>query len=70
MLASLLQMEERKEAVLQTLAATLGDEALNAIDYRDKDWSKESYNGGCPGTVMRPRTILYYHHALRQQYGR
>lgn len=64
------QMTERREAVLETLVATLGKEALNVIDYVDKDWSREPYNGGCPVYVMRPRTLLYYHHALKQQFGR
>lgn len=63
-------MSERKEAVLQALAVTLGEEALNTIDYVDKDWSNESYNGGCPVSVMRPRGLVYYHHALKQQFGR
>lgn len=63
-------MEQRREAVLQSLAAAFGEEALDPIQYLDKDWSKEPYNGGCPVNVMRPRALLYFHHALKQQFGR
>ncbi|XP_039251044.2 putative flavin-containing monoamine oxidase A [Styela clava] len=63
-------MVERREAILQSLATMLGEECLDPIEYIDKDWAKESYNGGCPVGVMRPRGLMYFHHALRQPFGR
>lgn len=58
--------DERKHAVLevgfdgemgkpfcfQDLARFLGDEALNAVDYVDKDWRHEQYTGGCPASII------------------
>ena len=45
---------ERREAVLKDLARFLGPEALNYVDYVDKNWSEEPYNGGCPSACLPP----------------
>ncbi|KAE9547509.1 hypothetical protein FO519_009279 [Halicephalobus sp. NKZ332] len=42
----------RKEAILQDLARFFGDEALRPVDYIDKDWRQEIFNGGCPTGII------------------
>ena len=44
--------EARREAVLQDLSKFLGDEALEPLDYIDKDWRHEIFTGGCPASVV------------------
>uniref|UniRef100_A0A3B1JPZ4 Amine oxidase n=1 Tax=Astyanax mexicanus TaxID=7994 RepID=A0A3B1JPZ4_ASTMX len=64
------EMEERRDAVVSSLAKYLGPEATTYIHYQEKDWSKEEYNGGCPVNVMVPGVLTYYHPALRKPCGR
>nr|CAB3263380.1 probable flavin-containing monoamine oxidase A [Phallusia mammillata] len=62
---------ERQEAVVESLVSMLGQEASNQlVHYEDKDWGLEPYNGGCPVSVMQPGCLLYFHHALREPFGR
>jgi len=44
--------EARKEAILQDLSKFLGDEALEPLDFIDKDWRHEIFTGGCPTSVI------------------
>ncbi|XP_072515360.1 probable flavin-containing monoamine oxidase A [Salminus brasiliensis] len=64
------EMEERRDAVVASLAKYLGPEAASYIHYQEKDWSKEEYSGGCPVNVMVPGMLTYYHPALRKPCGR
>ncbi|XP_063600227.1 probable flavin-containing monoamine oxidase A isoform X2 [Penaeus indicus] len=41
-------IDERKAAVLQGLAATLGPDARHCVSYTEKIWAEEPYIGGCP----------------------
>lgn len=41
-------MDERKSAVLQGLADTLGPDARHCVSYTEKIWAEEPYIGGCP----------------------
>jgi len=45
--------EARKQAILKDLARFLGDEALNPIDYIEKDWGQEMFTGGCPTGILQ-----------------
>jgi monoamine oxidase len=45
-------MDERRVAVIEDLVRFLGEEARNYIDYIDKDWHQELFNGGCPGACV------------------
>lgn len=46
--------DERKAWVLQTLSKFFGSEVLSPLDYLEKDWNEEPYNGGCPVNVVTP----------------
>ena len=45
---------ERKRAVLTQLARWFGDRALDPIEYIEKDWSAETFSGGCPVANFPP----------------
>ncbi|XP_017563616.1 probable flavin-containing monoamine oxidase A [Pygocentrus nattereri] len=64
------EMEERRDAVVASLAKYLGPEAASYVHYGEKDWSKEEYSGGCPVNVMVPGMLTYYHPGLRKPCGR
>uniref|UniRef100_A0A672I101 Amine oxidase n=1 Tax=Salarias fasciatus TaxID=181472 RepID=A0A672I101_SALFA len=68
--ASLWASKERRSAVLSSLVKYLGPEAASFIHYEEKDWAKETYNGGCPVNVMAPGLLTYYHPSLRMPCGR
>uniref|UniRef100_T1IXY1 Amine oxidase n=1 Tax=Strigamia maritima TaxID=126957 RepID=T1IXY1_STRMM len=61
---------ERKAAVLQCLAIFFGNDALEPIDYAEKVWSEEPYNGGCPVNVMVPGVMKYVPKDFRKPYGK
>ncbi|XP_068191564.1 probable flavin-containing monoamine oxidase A [Antennarius striatus] len=61
---------ERRKAVISSLSRFLGPEAESFIQYKEKDWAKEEYNGGCPVNVMAPGLLTYYHPSLRKPVGR
>eukprot|EP00049_Salpingoeca_infusionum_P008515 m.141209 g.141209 ORF g.141209 m.141209 type:complete len:88 (+) comp14035_c0_seq27:1846-2109(+) len=50
---------ERKEAVLANLVLLFGEAARTPLDYVEKDWAQEKYNGGCPVVVPRPGRYLH-----------
>lgn len=55
------QYEERKCAVIQSLSDHFScTELLTPVEYREKDWSKETYNGGCPVDIVTPGAMKYY----------
>jgi len=62
-------MEERKGAVLQSLAKFFGPEALDPIGYGDNDWMIEPYTHGYVGH-MPPGTMTRFGRALREPCGR
>ncbi|MBN3317432.1 AOFA oxidase, partial [Atractosteus spatula] len=64
------ELEDRRDAVIQTLTKFLGPEASNYIHYAEKDWAKEQYSGGCPVNIMVPGMITYFHPSLRRPCGR
>jgi len=44
-------------------------ELKHPIDYREKDWAKEKYNGGCPTDVVNTGVMKYYNE-LKAPLGR
>ncbi len=52
--------EERKSAVVKDLARFLGDQVFAFIDYEDKSWHTEPYNGGCPVTCLPAGNMEYF----------
>jgi len=62
--------EERRKAVLESFAAYFGDEARNARDYVERDWSGELWSRGCYTAVAPPGVLLDYGEHLRRPVGR
>jgi monoamine oxidase len=60
----------RRDAVLESFARWFGPEALEPIDYIEKDWSREPFTGGCPIAVPPPGMWHIHGHALRKPVGR
>jgi monoamine oxidase len=40
--------ETRRKEIIKAFARYFGPEAENYIEYHEKNWNKEPYNGGCP----------------------
>lgn len=62
--------EMRKLAILRALAQCFGDEALQPLEYVEKIWSSEPYNGGCPVNVASPGVMVYMSEHFRTPVGR
>jgi monoamine oxidase len=60
----------RKQACIDELAATLGEEARTDADYFDMDWLAEPWTRGCPTGSMPPGVMSRYGHQLRPALGR
>ncbi|XP_063961702.1 probable flavin-containing monoamine oxidase A [Lytechinus pictus] len=52
--------QDRRSAILKHLERFLGSEALTPIDFREKHWADEPYNGGCPVNVMMTGAAEYW----------
>ncbi|XP_035694429.1 probable flavin-containing monoamine oxidase A [Branchiostoma floridae] len=63
-------IEQRKAAVLKKFAECFGEEAYDPLDFAEKDWGTEPYNGGCPISIMGPGVITNFIPALRRPCGR
>ncbi|CAH3171923.1 unnamed protein product [Porites evermanni] len=62
--------EIKREDILKSLKTYFGPEAEHPLDFRLKDWSKESWNGGCPVSVMVPGALTNYGDCLREPFLR
>jgi len=62
--------EIKKEAILKSLKSYFGPEAEHPLDFCVKDWSKETWNGGCPVDVMVPGAVINYGDCLREPFLR
>ncbi|XP_072168208.1 probable flavin-containing monoamine oxidase A [Diadema setosum] len=54
------ESDVRKAAILNHVAEFFGPEAQTPIDYVEKDWAREPYNGGCPVSYMLPGAMAYW----------
>lgn len=64
----LFKIEDRRRAVLHSLANFFGPEALSPLDYFEKNWNEEPYNGGCPVSVGTPGMMTHLGSALRKPF--
>ena len=64
------QKEDRKNAVLHSLSEFFGPEARDCIEYVEKDWHEEPYNGGCPVSVGTPGIMEFIGSALQDPFQR
>jgi monoamine oxidase len=60
----------RKQAYVDSLAATLGEEARGDSDYFDMDWTAEPYTLGCPTGSMAPGVMSRFGAQIRPAIGR
>ena len=48
----------------------MGPGVHNFVDFRQRDWSKEPYNGGCFLKSLMPDTTKYFNNVLREPVDR
>jgi monoamine oxidase len=65
-----LSFDERRRAILQALARAFGPQALEPVDYLEKDWSADEWTRGCPTGFMPPGVLTTFGPALREPVGR
>jgi monoamine oxidase len=61
---------ERRQVVIDKLAAYFGDEAKRPIAYAEMDWTEERWSGGGPVALFPPGTLSVHGPALRAPVGR
>ena len=61
---------ERRAAVLGEFATFWGDEARQATDYFETDWTGATWSRGCPVAIYAPGTMLSYGEQIRTPVGR
>jgi monoamine oxidase len=62
--------DERRRAVLASIADYFGPAAHDAVDYVELDWSEEPWTRGCYGAHCPPGVWTQYGRALRAPIGR
>ncbi|KAL8619203.1 hypothetical protein ACOMHN_049985 [Nucella lapillus] len=60
----------RQAAILDLLEPIVGHGVRNFVDFRQRDWSKEPYNGGCFLKSLMPGTTKYFSGTLRESENR
>lgn len=67
--AARLTPKERRDAVLDDLAAYFGPRARNPVHYIEQDWATETYSLGCYGAFATPSTLTRFGPELRRPTG-
>jgi monoamine oxidase len=62
--------EERRGAVLASLARAFGPEAADPVEIHEHDWSEEEWTGGCPVAIVPRGAMIACGPALRAPAGR
>jgi monoamine oxidase len=62
--------DERRRAVLASLAGYFGRRAGKPVDFVEQDWSAEEFTRGCYGAHMAPGVMTQFAPALREPVGR
>jgi monoamine oxidase len=65
-----LSVAERRTAVLGEFARFWGDEAKNAEDYFETDWTGATWSRGCPVALYGPGAMVAYGAEVRRPVGR
>lgn len=68
--SSLLQPSRRQLAILDLLEDVVGSGVRNYVDFSQRDWSREPYNGGCFLKSLMPGTTKYFNNVLREPVDR
>jgi monoamine oxidase len=61
---------ERRQAVLDALAARLGRRALTPVDFVETSWIDEQWTRGCSFAHLQPGLLTRYGHLIREPFGR
>lgn len=64
-----LDLQQRRNQVLDDLIGYFGPRAGKPIDYIERDWAQEEYSRGCYGAFATPGTLTRFGPALRQPVG-
>lgn len=67
--AARLAPKERRDAVLDDLAAYFGPKARHPAHYIEQDWAAETYSRGCYGAFATPSTLTRFGQELRRPTG-
>ncbi|GAB1598590.1 probable flavin-containing monoamine oxidase A [Argonauta hians] len=62
--------EDRQVILLNILQTYLGQNVRNFLDFQQKDWSMEPYNGGCFLKCIIPGSTRYFNEELREPFDR
>jgi len=61
---------QRRQAVLEALAARLGRRALSPVDYIETAWIHEQWTRGCSFAHLKPGVFTRYGHLIQEPFGR
>ena len=61
---------ERRQAVLDALAARLGPRAASPVDFVETAWCTEEWTRGCSMAHLRPGILSRYGPLIREPFGR
>ncbi len=61
---------DQQAAALQSFANYFGDQAKSPRSYVQFNWTTETWNRGCPVSVLAPGTLLDFGEAIRRPEGR
>ncbi|WP_028479775.1 FAD-dependent oxidoreductase [Nocardia sp. CNY236] len=67
--AARLAPKQRRDVVLDDLAAYFGPKARNPVEYIEQDWAAETYTRGCYGAFATPSTLTRFGSELRRPTG-
>ncbi|WP_174189153.1 flavin monoamine oxidase family protein [Nocardia barduliensis] len=67
--AARLSPKQRRDVVLDDLAAYFGPKARNPVHYIEQDWATETYSRGCYGAFATPSTLTRFGSQLRRPTG-
>ena len=65
-----LPADERRQLVLDALAARLGPKAASPVDFVETAWWHEEWTRGCSMAHFKPGILTSYGHLLREPWGR
>lgn len=64
------QPEDRQVILLNILETYLGQNVRDFLEFQQKDWSTEPYNGGCFLKYLVPGSTRYFNQELREPFDR
>ncbi|KAK7507774.1 hypothetical protein BaRGS_00000739 [Batillaria attramentaria] len=62
--------KRRQAAIIDLLEDIVGPGVRNFVDFTQRDWSREPYNGGCFLKSLMPGTTKYFNNVIRESVDR